>query len=171
MATEMDWSHDFCLSCDRQIAEGAYCSQACRLADLEKAGASEPATPVNFSSSASSTSSYASSSPGFCLPPAVNFAAYKSITRLESPPTSPNNYSLAPGSYFYQPASSSASAASGYCPLPKRSLTPSSSRSSLSSVSSSQPTQGLSIQAANELRGYVSSFDQVRDLKRRLTLH
>jgi len=170
MATEMDWSHDFCLSCDRQIAEGAYCSQACRLADLEKAGTSEPATPMNFSSSASSTSSYTSSSPGFCLPPAVNFAAYKITTRLDPPPTSPN-YSVAPGSYSYQPASSSATTACGYSSPPKRSLTPSSSRSSLSSVSSSQPTQGLSIKAANELRGYVSSFDQVRDLKRRLTLH
>jgi hypothetical protein len=168
MATEMDWSHDFCLSCDRQIAEGAYCSQACRLADLEKAGTSEPATPMNFSSSASSTASYTSSSPGFCLPPAVNFAAYKTTTRLDSPPTSPNYYSVAPGSHSYQPASTTAS---GYSSPPKRSLTPSSSRSSLSSVSSSQPTQGLSIKAANELRGYVSSFDQVRDLKRRLTLH
>ena len=165
MATEMDWSHDFCLSCDRQIAEGAYCSQACRLADLEKAGTSEPATPMNFSSSASSTSSYTSSSSRFCLPPAVNFAAYKTTTRLDSPPTSPNY------SYSYQPASSSATTASGYSSPPKRSLTPSSSRSSLSSVSSSQPTQGLSTKAANELRGYVSSFDQVRDLKRRLTLH
>jgi len=171
MATEIDWSHDFCLSCDRQIAEGAYCSQACRLADLEKAGTSEPATPMNFSSSASSTSSYTSSNPGFCLPPAVNFAAYKTTTRLDSPPTSPNYYSVAPGSYSYQHASSSATTASGYSSPPKRSLTPSSSRSSLSSVSSSQPTQGLSIKAANELRGYVSSFDQVRDLRRRLTLH
>ncbi|OCK81724.1 hypothetical protein K432DRAFT_294808 [Lepidopterella palustris CBS 459.81] len=170
MATEMDWSHDFCLSCDRQIAEGAYCSQACRLADLEKAGTSDPATPTNLSSSASSSSSYGSSSSGFYLPPAVNFAAYKTTSRHDSPPTSPNYY-YATNAYFSQSASSQSRTALGLSSPPKRSLTPSSSRSSLSSVSSSQPTQGLSVQAANELRGYVSSFDQVRDLKRRLTMH
>lgn len=168
MATEMDWSHDFCLSCDRQISEGAYCSQACRLSDLEK-GASEPATPgLNFSTSASSTASYASShlgtGSGFYLPPAINFGAYKAPAKLDSPPVSPNCYSTA-ASYFAHATSSTATS-------PKRGLSPSSSRSSLSSISStSRPnSQGLSPQAANELRGYMSSFDQVRDLKRRLTL-
>ncbi|OJJ74112.1 hypothetical protein ASPBRDRAFT_29254 [Aspergillus brasiliensis CBS 101740] len=33
MATE--WSLDFCLACDRQTLGGPYCSQACRLADLD----------------------------------------------------------------------------------------------------------------------------------------
>jgi len=170
MTTELDWSHDFCLSCDRQIAEGAYCSQACRLADLEKAGSSEPQTPMNFSSSASSTASYtSSSSAGFYLPPAVNFAAYKTTTRLDSAPTSPNYYSTTPNSYFYH--ASPPSAAYGAGSPSKRSLSPSSSRSSLSSISSTQPTQGLSAQAAHELKGYVSSFDQTRDRKRRLTHH
>jgi len=171
MTTELDWSHDFCLSCDRQIAEGAYCSQACRLADLEKAGSSEPQTPLNFSSSASSTASYASSSAGFYLPPAVNFAAYKTTTtRLDSAPTSPNYYSVTPGSYFH-PTASASSSNYGFASPPKRSLSPSSSRSSLSSITSTQPTQGLSAQAAHELKGYVSSFDQTRDRKRRLTHH
>ncbi|KAF2809629.1 uncharacterized protein BDZ99DRAFT_33104 [Mytilinidion resinicola] len=167
MTTELDWSHDFCLSCDRQIAEGAYCSQACRLADLEKAGTSEPQTPMNFSSSAAS---YASSSAGFYLPPAVNFAAYKSTsTRLDSAPTSPSYYSTSTtlSSYFHTPASTGYASASP----PKRSLSPSSSRSSLSSITSTQPTQGLSAQAAHELKGYVSAFDQTRDRKRRQTHH
>ena len=52
MASNMDWSPDYCLSCDRQTEGGAYCSQACRLADLEKAK-----SPSQLSSSASSTAS------------------------------------------------------------------------------------------------------------------
>jgi len=174
MTTEIEWSPDFCLVCDRQISEGAYCSQACRLAELEKGRSSEPATPgLHFSTSASSTSSYASSTlvnpSGFYLPPAVNFTAYKAPTRLDSPPASPGYRSSANGSsYFNQPSSSQAPADNG----PKRSLSPSSSRSSLSSMSmtSSQSNQGLSAQAADELRGYMSAFDHVRDIKRRLTL-
>jgi len=31
------WSPDYCLSCDRQTDGSCYCSQACRLADMEKA--------------------------------------------------------------------------------------------------------------------------------------
>ncbi|KAF2142515.1 uncharacterized protein K452DRAFT_286932 [Aplosporella prunicola CBS 121167] len=142
-----EWSHDFCLSCDKQIAEGAYCSQACRLADLDKASSE------CFSSSMAS--SYASSNnSGFYLPPAVNFSAYK--TKTDSPPTSPAAYSpRQQQSYF---SSNDAS---------KRTLSPSSSRSSLSSVTT--PTQGLSAEAATQLRGYTQSFDQVRDMRRRKT--
>ncbi|KAL3459971.1 hypothetical protein BJX64DRAFT_195923 [Aspergillus heterothallicus] len=33
MATE--WSLDFCLACDRQTLGGPYCSQSCRLAELD----------------------------------------------------------------------------------------------------------------------------------------
>ncbi|KAF2184330.1 hypothetical protein K469DRAFT_727265 [Zopfia rhizophila CBS 207.26] len=166
MASQMGWSHDFCLSCDRQIAEGAYCSQACRLADLEKAGSQEPQTPSNLSSSASSSSS---SSHGFYLPPAVNFSAYKtpSTSRgFDLGPSSPHHYSTAHASYFGSTASSSSSA-SGSSSSQRR-VTPSSSRSSLSSAAS-QSASGISVQAANQLNGYVRSFDQVRDMKRRLT--
>lgn len=31
-----EWSLDFCLVCDRQTLGGAYCSQACRLAELDQ---------------------------------------------------------------------------------------------------------------------------------------
>ncbi|KAL4877239.1 hypothetical protein BJY04DRAFT_132934 [Aspergillus karnatakaensis] len=30
-----EWSLDFCLSCDRQTLGGPYCSQSCRLAELD----------------------------------------------------------------------------------------------------------------------------------------
>lgn len=161
MASQMEWSHDFCLSCDRQIAEGGtYCSQACRLADLEKAGSMEQ-TSSQLSSSASSTSS---STRGFYLPPAVNFSALKTPTAsrgFDLGPSSPHHY--ANGSYFAPAVSNSSTTASRQ--TQQRSLTPSSSRSSLQS--SAQSTSGISVHAANQLNGYVRSFDQVRDMKRR----
>jgi hypothetical protein len=155
------WSNDYCLSCDRQMSEpSAYCSQACRLADLEKAGRTQTS---QLSSSASSTSS---SSNGFYLPPAVNFSAYKAPSRskgFDVAPAGPYHYyPTANGSYFAPPTVAARPAA------PQRSLTPSSSRSSLASASS-QTQAGVSQQAASQLNSYMRSFDQTRDLKRRYT--
>jgi hypothetical protein len=153
------WNNDYCLLCDRQMSEpSAYCSQACRLADLEKAGRTQT-SPQQLSTSASSTTS---SSNGFYLPPPVNFSAYKAPSRskgFDVAPASPYHYySTANGSYFAPPSTTR--------PAPQRSLTPSSSRSSLASTSS-QTQSGVSQQAANQLNNYMRSFDQTRDLKRR----
>ena len=151
MTSQMEWSHDFCLSCDRQMEGGTYCSQACRLADLEKAGQQQPA----LSSSASSTSS---SNNGFYLPPAVNFSQYKGPSTSRGFDMGPSNayhyYSAANGSYVAPPTAG------------QRSLTPSSSRSSLSSNSSTTQS-GITAQAASQLNNYVRSFDQTREQKRR----
>ncbi|EMD62721.1 hypothetical protein COCC4DRAFT_27036 [Bipolaris maydis ATCC 48331] len=161
MASQMECFNDFCLSCDRQIAEnGVYCSQSCRLADLERAGTTAQA-PSQLSSSASSSSS---SNSGFYLAPAINFSAYKAAsTTSQAVPSSPYHYyPTANGSYFAPPTATRQS--------PQRSLTPSSSRSSLASSSSSSRTQsGISQQAATQLSSYVRSFDQTRDVKRRYT--
>jgi hypothetical protein len=152
------WNNDYCLSCDRQMSEpSAYCSQACRLADMEKAGRTQ-------SSQLSSSASSSSSSNGFYLPPAVNFSVYKAPSRskgFDVAPASPYHYyPTANGSYFAPPAATR--------PAPQRSLTPSSSRSSLAS-SSSQTQAGVSQQAATQLNSYMRSFDQTRDMKRRYT--
>ncbi|KAI9886880.1 MAG: hypothetical protein M1823_001316 [Watsoniomyces obsoletus] len=85
------WSPDFCLACDRQTTGGVYCSQACRLADLERASPSvspqastgldawPSAAPVSGLPSSSlplaSLSSLGSS--GFYLPPPIDFSAYR----------------------------------------------------------------------------------------------
>jgi hypothetical protein len=152
------WNNDYCLSCDRQMSEpSAYCSQACRLADMEKAGRTQ-------SSQLSSSASSSSSSNGFYLPPAVNFSAYKAPSRSKgfdvAPPSPYHYYPTANGSYFAPPPATR--------PAPQRSLTPSSSRSSLAS-SSSQTQAGVSQQAASQLNSYMRSFDQTRDMKRRYT--
>jgi hypothetical protein len=165
MASQMGWSHEFCLSCDRQIAEGGtYCSQACRLADLEKtekAGTAEAQTPSNLSSSASSTSS---SSHGFYLPPAVNFTALKTPSPsrgFDIGPSTSHYYTATNGAYYA--TAQSASSASNRSQ--QRSLTPSSSRSSLASAASQNPS-GISAQAAQQLNSYVRSFDQARNVRR-----
>lgn len=133
----MDCFQDFCLACDKQC-EGSYCSQSCRLADLEKApnsGSISPLTPT------SEHQSWESSQSGYVLTPAYNFTE-RDEKRL-----------------------STSSASSG------RSLTPSSSRTSLSSTSSSSvPNNGISKQARAALQDYFSSFDQTRAAKRRSSL-
>ncbi|RAL00221.1 uncharacterized protein BO80DRAFT_455774 [Aspergillus ibericus CBS 121593] len=133
MATE--WSLDFCLACDCQTPGGPYCSQACRLAELDivpKEGVG-PHTIV-------------------CPQPtrALSLAGRvvsSSLAKIDVLPAS------SWGSHY-----------------PSRDLSPSSSQTSLSSIKSN-PSQSfvVSSQSKNELRDYASSFDHVRDLKRRFT--
>jgi len=154
----MDWAHDYCLSCDRQISQsdhGPYCSQACRLADVERAAATSP-TPSYASSSSCTHSGQIS---GFSLPPALNFTSHaprepSSASSSPTPrsPISAQHYSTTPPSYNPQLYSSS--------------------RSSVSSFGSSQQEPlVLSDKVKNELREYAGSFDHVRDWKRKMTVH
>lgn len=167
MASQMEWSHEYCLSCDRQLTEGGtYCSQACRLAELEKSNA--PTSPSNLSSSAGSATS--SSSHGFYLPPALNFTALKapsSSRGFDVGPATTNYYSSNTNttSYFSQQHASSTAAASTSGHAPNRSLTPSSSRSSLASAGS-QTAPGISKQATQQLDSYVRAFDHTRDVRK-----
>ncbi|KAK8210269.1 hypothetical protein M8818_003436 [Zalaria obscura] len=167
----MDCFPDFCLACDKQSTEGLYCSQACRLADLEKAGTSAPMTPLspesfNFEST-SWVSSHMGTGSGFYLPPALDFSSWKSTDQTPlSPPTSPRRQSLQ-----VSPSQSSNQQTATASTTPQRYLSPSSSRSSLTSAMSNmtgaQTTDCISEQARHELSGYVSSFDQTREWKRR----
>ena len=56
----MDCFQDFCLACDKQCTEGSYCSQACRLAELERASnaPTSPTTPAGFENSYALSSAY-----------------------------------------------------------------------------------------------------------------
>lgn len=170
MTSQMEWSHEFCLSCDTQINEGGvpYCSQACRLADLEKAGSSEQHATSQLSSSAGSSNS--SSSHGFYLPPALNFTALKTPASSSrgfdvGPSASNYYYTTNTGTYYAQQATTTTTTKPSSSHSHERSLTPSSSRSSLASAGS-QTASGISQQAAQQLNSYVRSFDQARDMKR-----
>jgi len=180
----MDWSPNYCLNCDKQTAEPHYCSQACRLADLEKSAFSAPVTPsLDYSSSSPySTLSFSATATNrsniqIQLPPAFNFAAYRqgSSAATYSPPSSPRssatssqqNYSTA--KYYTSSHSPALHRSASEYPPRQRSLNTSTSRSSLSSIASTS-TSGLSDQALSELQKYSNSFDHMRDYKRRVTL-
>lgn len=61
-----EWSLDFCLVCDRQTLGAPYCSQTCRLAELDRPSESLSRSSVDSSSTASHPSS--SSSPSSTNP-------------------------------------------------------------------------------------------------------
>lgn len=173
----LDWSPDFCLSCDRQsVNGGAYCSQSCRLADLERASGGSSAA----SSPHTSPTSWTTPAPqgnGFYLPPALNFSAMSS-RQASSASSSPRGSisSSTPSPVVYQSVqqpTGSGYTSTGYSQNGQIStLYSSPSRTSLSSMqSTSQQDSGyLSDKARNELRDYASSFDLVRDWKRRMTV-
>ncbi|OOF90000.1 hypothetical protein ASPCADRAFT_60352 [Aspergillus carbonarius ITEM 5010] len=131
MATE--WSLDFCLACDCQTLGGPYCSQACRLSELDI-----------VSKEGMGSHAVVCPQPTRVLGVAGRVVT-SSLTKIDALPVN------SAGSQF-----------------PTRVLSPSSSQTSLSSIqsNSSQPFVVAS-QFKNELRDYASSFDHVRDLKRR----
>ncbi|PGH13807.1 hypothetical protein AJ80_06195 [Polytolypa hystricis UAMH7299] len=142
------WSLDFCLVCDRQTLGGAYCSQTCRLAELDACSTgSEPSSPTTGPQNA--WSSTRNENGLGLLGPAIDFTAYKS-------PTS---------THYHYPQTSF----STYVQSSRRGLTPSSSQTSLSSLQSiSTTTSALSDEVQSELDDYAGCFDRVRDWKRRL---
>ncbi|ESZ91894.1 hypothetical protein SBOR_7724 [Sclerotinia borealis F-4128] len=149
MSFDMEWSPDFCLACDRQTDGSVYCSEACRLAEYEKASSSDNSLP---SSPSSFGASWPSKPTGFYMEPAYNFSQAQPYGTTPSSRTA----------YSQQPSRSS--------PAAKSSLTPSSSQSSLFSMqstssTSSEPAQ-LSAESKNALRAYASSFDQSRNSRR-----
>ena len=165
---ETDWSLDYCLTCDCQTTGGAYCSQSCRLADLETStGCSLPTLPSPEHKTSTFWSLNNNSSQGYCLAPAFDFSVYRTkdsssfnVTRtLTGTILSPNDNTSMPAPS--EPSSTSS----------PRALTPSSSQTSLASMqSTSSQSECISNQARNELRNYTNSFDQVRDWRRKMTI-
>jgi hypothetical protein len=162
MAFEDVWTHQYCLTCDKQVqVDGAaYCSEACRLAEAERSSTpSSQASSPGFSPSAwttpATTASPASRQPNrLFLSPAYDFANAQ-----------PYGSTPAPQSYF----SHNYSLASERTRPVARSLTPSSSHASLCSMQSTSSTDPnhLSDKARKELQAYAATFEQVRLARRR----
>ena len=135
---ELTWSHDYCLACDSQTSGGAYCSQSCRLADLESCSSwstprTSPSAPT-FSSESQSPSNMA-----FHLTPAIDWSVYKT-------PYTTTQLSFFAGNNLSRPDS-------------KKALTPSSSRSSLNSTSgASAQRPSFPEEVSNQLRDYAIFF-------------
>jgi ECL1/2/3 zinc binding proteins len=159
----MDCFGDFCLACDKQTNGTPFCSQACRLAELDHSlsSSSEPASPI-YTRQTTSQRSPGPVTTGFYLPPAIDFSSYRRRRAVQSSTTLTTSSAISsqPTEQVSKCTDSSRSSA----------LTPSSSLTSLSSLHTNQSSPGgISEQVWNELRGYASSFDQIRTLKRRLS--
>ncbi|GAB1313316.1 Life-span regulatory factor domain-containing protein [Madurella fahalii] len=138
----LEWTHEFCLSCDKQTDGATYCSESCRLADYEK--------------TSSSPSSTASS-------PTLSEAPYD--WAFSKPTTTSTKFYLSPA-YDFGLASPSTRRDST-----RPALSPSTSHSSLCSMRSNSSAgldaAQLSEKAARELRAYARSFESVRLQRRR----
>ena len=165
------WSPDYCLFCDRQTTGGTYCSQVCRLADLETSSctsASESVSPAAAAASPCPPSTHNRNS-GLQLQPAFNFSAYRTSYSSTTSANSMFSQSEPRSQPSYFANSFRSNLDSSRFPSPQRALAPSTSRSSLSSISSNtSQTSCLSDQARTELRGYSNSFDLIRNWKRRM---
>jgi hypothetical protein len=158
----MDCFSDFCLRCDKQTNGPPFCSQLCKLANVEPAPPPRPAsapkyTPFYFESQVvRSRSGKPPPIPAeFRLPPAFNFSAYHHhrthpLTRQTRSPTDAN--AAVTGSAAQQQPSSQSS---------------SSSTSSTPQTTNLKCRSRLSAQAEKELQDYAGSFDQIRTAARR----
>ncbi|KAK0626054.1 hypothetical protein B0T14DRAFT_421294 [Immersiella caudata] len=137
-----DWTHQFCLACDKQTDGATYCSESCRLADYEKTSSAPSSGP---------------SSPAFGAP-SYQWAFAK-------PTTANTKFYLSPAFDFSSPH------VSGLTRGPGPVLSPSTSHTSLCSIRSTSSAgldaAQLSEKAARELRAYARSFDSVRLQRRR----
>jgi hypothetical protein len=153
----MDCFADFCLSCDRQTNGTPFCSQACRLAELDHSSPSLPLSPSDSYSERASHRPPQPARPGFYLPPAFDFSLHRTSTLSRSK----------------RPASLSdtRSTTNPSTLKPRSNLSPTSSQTSLSSIKTTQSHHTkLSQQAEKDLKQYARSFDQVRTLRRRISL-
>lgn len=156
----MDCFPDYCLACDKQIIDGLYCSQTCRLTDLERAG-STPTSPL-----ASQPFSFASASllSAFNNISVLNLHGSTTNTIQRTTSTVSLNSTLrsnqSPPTLYHTFSAP---------PTPSHALSSLSSRSSLSSSSQSgtrsRPTSdGISQEAKDELKNY---YDAIESRQRR----
>lgn len=151
-----DWTHQFCLACDKQTDGATYCSESCRLADYEKTSStpsSGPSSPTFNTSYEWTFSKPTTTNAKFYLSPAYDF----STTQLNS---SSARHSVPTTELSRSPVNPT--------------LSPSNSHTSLCSIRSTSSAgldaAQLSEKAARELRAYARSFESVR-LQRRRSSH
>jgi hypothetical protein len=141
----MDCFGDFCLSCDKQTNGTSFCSQVCRLAEMDTTPLSEPSSPLYTDSKAVQLRSMGAVPTRIELPPAIDFSLYRQSSSTASSPRS----SMHMGSLSRSP-----------------------SQTSLTSTETSQSLydRRLSEQVRKDLNSYAGYFDQTRTLRRRKSL-
>lgn len=139
----IEWSPDYCLVCDRQTLGGTYCSQACRLAELDP-------MPLDYTLSLDAEQS-------------TQMMDRSSTVKSSSCNNTISSFGYAARRHKSQPSA-------GGIEKSSTTISPSPSRSSISSLrSNTSQSDPVTNQAKNDLRDYASCFDQVRHLKRRMT--
>jgi hypothetical protein len=153
----MDCFADFCLSCDRQTSGTPFCSQACRLAELDHSSTSLPVSPSDSYTENAPQQPTQPARSGFYLPPAFDFSLHRTSTSPTSKrPVAPTRTQRTTNPSTLHSTSS---------------ISPSSSQTSLSSIKTTQSHHTkISRQAENDLKEYARSFDQIRTLRRRISL-
>lgn len=154
MSSDLSWEHQFCLSCDRQTDGPAYCSESCRLSDFEKS--STTGSPASSPSLASQNFGWSTSKghSKLYLAPAYDFSNAQPYGSTPRPQQSHSH-----SHQFTKPSNYG------------RTLTPSSSHSSLCSIQSTSSTgsegRQLSEKSRKQLQDYASSFEHARLQRRR----
>lgn len=161
--TVMDCLGDFCLACDKQTNGAPFCSQACRLAELDQSSSSsEPTSPI-YPRHRTSQRSLHSVTAAFQLPPAIDFSSYRRERMVQTPASQAKSSTSSYHTANKATTAPSHSSRTSY-------LTPSSSQTSLSSLRTIHTSPGgISEQAWDELRNYASNFDQIRTLRRQMS--
>jgi len=171
----MDCFPDYCLACDKQINDGLYCSQTCRLADIERAGshAASPTTPLSPTQWTSPYHSHGSNTrTNSAFAPASSYTSHNHHSRHRSPSDASLDDDLRPTS----PRTTAVTQHTASTPsTPFHILSPSSSHSSLNSTISGMSSRGseagssdgLSDEARNELKGYFDALGHTLEKRRR----
>lgn len=154
------WSLDFCLSCDKQIDAGLYCSQACRLADYQRGQSIAERISVDRHPSVSSESSSTGAPVErsiFWLPPSINSRSPKLITEAVPLRNREGDFEAKPGSSLYHASSHSHAVVEGFSLDP-----PSSTKPGTLSGNYHIPQA-----TREELRRYDDAFDHSRRRRER----
>ena len=137
-----DWTHQFCLGCDKQTDDATYCSESCRLDDYKKTSPSTPSSAVTSPALSGPLLEWTLSRP-------------TTTTSTKSPAY---NFSLVQPSTQRDPTRS-------------QTLSPSALHTSLCSTQSNSSAghdaAQLSEKAAKELRAYARSFQSIGIQRRR----
>lgn len=191
MASELQWVHQYCLTCDQQTDGATYCSESCRLADYEEATQFSPPTsgPGSPSWAPTGISTYpwsmgapsARSRQLFTLTPNYDFQSQQSQSASTSKPQPTSSLSLPPTTatttvtyhHVLSPSSSQTSLSSMRSSTSSTSGalgalsafahgSASQSLSSSSSTAATSTSSDLSQRVRSELRKYASSLEQGR---------
>lgn len=173
----MELFGDFCLVCDRQTNGSPFCSQTCRLAELDQSRSSSECSSPSSSCQPSPRQKSFAAHKGLQLTPAIDFA----ILQRGSDQGVKKRSRLAADTGIMDCGSKIASTPSVHettthlpspvrCPSLGPAFTPSSSSSSLTSLPTNHSaSERISERAWTELNGYANNFDPVRSLRRRMS--